>query len=111
MERWLRWPRCRRSCPHFDRWKFKHQKPIDFFDVSTEVLGRNIRWYFDQVYRSSNVFGTASELKSTRDEDNRTSVVVRRPGEAVSIDVLVTFKNGERVQALGRQRSLEAIQV
>ena len=84
----------------FRRWKFKHPKPNDFFDVATEVLGRDLGWFFDQVYRSSNVFDYGvQELKSTRDQDQyRTSVIVRRYGEATfPIDVLVTFKDGERV--------------
>jgi hypothetical protein len=39
------------------------------------------------------------DLKSTRDGDQfRTNVVVRRYGEATfPVDVLVTFRNGERV--------------
>jgi hypothetical protein len=83
---------------HFERWKFKHPKPRDFFDVTTEVLGRDIGWYFDQVYRSSNAFDYGvQELRSSRDEDRyHTTVVVRRYGEAVfPIDVRVTFTSGE----------------
>src|SRR6185295_8958517 len=74
--------------------------PNDFFDVTTDVLGHDIGWYFDQVYRSSNVFDYGiQDLKSTRDRDQyRTTVVVRRYGEAIfPVDVVVTFKNGERV--------------
>ena len=100
MERWLGWPALQKiMSTHFDRWKFKHPKPHDFFDVTTEVLGRDIGWYFDQVYRSSDVFDYGvQELKSSREQDQyRTIVVVRRYGEATfPVDVLVTFKNGER---------------
>src|SRR3989442_2835291 len=56
MERWLGWPALQKiMSTHFERWKFKHPKPADFFDVTTEVLGRNIGWYLDQVYRRSDV--------------------------------------------------------
>ena len=100
MERWLGWPALQKiMSTHFERWKFKHPKPQGFFDVTTEVLGRNIGWYFDQVYRSSDVFDYGvQDLKSTREQDQyRTTVVVRRYGEAMfPVDVLVTFKNGER---------------
>jgi hypothetical protein len=51
------------------------------------------------VYRSSNVFDYGvQDLKSSRENDQyRTTVVVRRYGEATfPVDVLVTFKNGER---------------
>jgi Peptidase family M1 domain len=99
MERWLGWPALQKIMSmHFERWKFKHPKPRDFFDVTTEVLGRNIGWYFDQVYRSSNVFDYGvQELRSSREQDHyRTMLVVRRYGEATfPIDVRVTFRSGE----------------
>ncbi len=101
MERWLGWPLLQRTMSaHFARWKFKHPRPRDFFDVTTEVVGKDLSWFFDQVYRSSNVFDYGiQEFTSTRDRDHyRTSVVVRRFGEALfPVDVLVTFKNGEQV--------------
>jgi hypothetical protein len=101
LERWIGWPALQRiMSTHFERWKFKHPRPQDFFDVTTDVLGRNIGWYFDQVYRSSNVFDYGvQDLSSSRERDQyRTTVVVRRYGEATfPVDVLVTFKNGERV--------------
>jgi hypothetical protein len=99
MERWLGWPALQKIMSmHFERWKFNHPKPRDFFDVTTEALGRNIGWYFDQVYRSSNVFDYGvQELRSFREQDHyRTTVVVRRYGEATfPIDVRVTFRSGE----------------
>jgi hypothetical protein len=101
MERWLGWPVLQRTMSaHFARWTFKHPRPRDFFDVTTEVVGKDLSWFFDQVYRSSNVFDYGiQEFTSTRDRDHyRTSVVVRRFGEALfPVDVLVTFKNGEQV--------------
>jgi aminopeptidase N len=101
MERWLGWPTLQRvMSTHFETWKFKHPKPNDFFDVVSTVTGQDLGWYFDQVYRSSNVFDYGvQDLKSVRDGDQyRTNVIVRRYGEAIfPVDVLVTFRNGERV--------------
>jgi hypothetical protein len=101
MERWLGWPVLQRTMStHFARWKFKHPRPQDFFDVTSEVVGKDMSWFFDQVYRSSNVFDYGiQEFKSVKDRDQyRTSVVVRRFGEAYfPVDLLVTFKNGDRV--------------
>jgi len=99
MERWLGWPAVQKiMSAQFERWKFRHPKPTDFFDVVTESLGRDIGWYFDQVYRSSNVFDYGvDELASTPDGSNRfrTTVAVRRYGEAFfPVDVLVTFADG-----------------
>jgi hypothetical protein len=101
MERWLGWPTLQRiMSTHFARWQFKHPKPQDFFDIANEVAGRDLGWYFDQVYRGSDAFDYGiQELRSTPDNGRfRTEVVVRRYGEAIfPIDVLVTFENGERV--------------
>ena len=101
LERWLGWPSLQRvMSAHFERWKFRHPGPDDFFAVANEVTGQDLGWYFDQVYRSSNVFDYGvQDLKSVRDGDQyRTNVIVRRYGEAIfPVDVLVTFRSGERV--------------
>ncbi len=101
MERWLGWPTLQRvMSTYFERWKFAHPKPADYFAVANSVSDRDLGWFFDQVYRSSNVFDYGvQDLKSTREGDHfRTSVVVRRYGEALfPVDVAVTFRDGERV--------------
>jgi hypothetical protein len=121
LERYLGWPTLQRiMSTFFERWKFRHPKPHDFFAVVNEVSGRDMTWFFDQVYRSSDVFDyavadlqsglvTASgffDVKGKREfaSENpaagrfRTTVVVRRLGEGIfPVDVLVTFKNGENV--------------
>jgi hypothetical protein len=101
MERWLGWPVMQRiMSTHFERWKFRHPKPNDFFDVANQVAGRDLGPFFDQVYRSSNVFDYGVQgLESERDGARyRTTFVVRRYGEAIfPVDVAVTFSNGERV--------------
>jgi hypothetical protein len=73
------------------------------------VAGSDLTWFFDQAHRSSNVFDYGiQDLKSERDGDRfRTTVVVRRYGEAVfPVEVLVTFENGDRVTERwdGRER-------
>jgi aminopeptidase N len=101
MERWLGWPVVQRTlATFFNRWKFKHPGPEDFFAVATEVAGRDLSSFFDQVHRTSNVFDYGVQaLESTREgARHRTSVTVRRYGEAVfPVDVRVTFENGEQV--------------
>jgi aminopeptidase N len=101
LERWIGWPVLQRAMStHFEAWKFKHPQPRDFFAVVNDGAGQDLGWYFDQVYRSSNVFDYGvQDLKSARDGDQyRTNVIVRRYGEATfPVDVLVTFKSGERI--------------
>lgn len=120
LERHLGWPTLQRiMSTFFTRYRFRHPKPQDFFDVVNEISGRDMTWFFDQVYRSSNVFDyEVAELRSVpvgasgffdaKGEPAfaaerltpgrfKTTVVVRRLGEAVfPVDVLVTFRNGER---------------
>jgi hypothetical protein len=101
LERWLGWPTVQRiMATHFERWKFGHPRPEDFFGTASEVAGRDLTGFFDQVHRSSNVFDYGVQsLVSARDGARyRTNVVVRRYGEAIfPVDVLVTFGSGEQV--------------
>jgi len=61
------------------------------------VSGRDMTWFFDQVYRSSNEFDYGvQDLVST---NGRTSVVIRRYGEATfPVSVLTTFADGGQVR-------------
>ena len=101
LERFLGWPTLQKiMATHFERWKFRHPTPDAFFQIANEVSARDLTWYFDQVYRSSNVFDYGvQELTSQREEGRyRTNVVVRRYGEATfPVEVAVAFDNGERV--------------
>jgi len=120
LERLLGWDTLQRIlATTFERWKFRHPRPEDFFAIANEVSGQDLTWFFDQVYRGSSVFdygverfvserlmvrGLDEGVPPTfreRSVDNtfRTTVVVRRLGEAFfPIDVLTTFENGEQVR-------------
>ncbi len=50
----------------FERWKFKHPAPDDFFAIVNEVTRQDLTWFFDQVYRSSNKFDYAVEQLTHR---------------------------------------------
>jgi hypothetical protein len=130
LERHLGWPVLERvMSTYFTRWKFRHPGPQDFFDIVNEVSGRDMTWFFDRVYRSSNAFdygvqsvqsGPAKgpgfstrggkvvlDEKPSAAAPRRSVVIVRRYGEAVfPVDVLVTFKDGKtaREQWDGRDR-------
>ena len=101
MERWLGWPALQRILSaHFTRSAFTHPTPADFFATANDVSGQDLSWYFDQVYRSSNVFDYGvQDIRSERDGDQyHAAVIARRYGEATfPVDVLVTFAGGERV--------------
>jgi aminopeptidase N len=101
MERWLGWPVLQRILStYFAASAFTHPGPAQFFATVNDVSGQDLGWYFDQVYRSSNVFDYGvQDIRSERDGDQyRSTVVARRYGEATfPVDVLVTFASGERV--------------
>ena len=101
LERHLGWPTMQRiMATYVDRWKFRHPKPDDFFQVANEVSGQDLTWFFDQVHRSSNSFdyGVQDVLGQALDGGtHRTTVVVRRFGEATfPVDVVTTFADGSR---------------
>jgi hypothetical protein len=103
LERYLGWNTLQRiMSTFFERWKFRHPRPDDFFAVANEISGQDLTWFFDQVYRSSNVFDYGVEqLRSVGNDSGafETTVVVRRLGEATfPIDVETVFENGERVR-------------
>ena len=106
---------------YFARLAFRHPKPQDFFAVVNEVSGRDMTWFFDQVYRSSNVFdygvgaftsersaprGYVGDATSRTFSEGspgvgpfRTTVIVRRLGDGqFPVDVRVVFENKEEVR-------------
>jgi len=113
LEKQVGWPTMQRiMSSYFERWKFKHPKPADFFDTVREVTGRGYVTFFDEVYRSSNTFDygvqefTSEKIERIDGRSNntrpttdlyRTTVVIRRYGESTfPVDVVTTFENGER---------------
>jgi aminopeptidase N len=84
---------------YFQRYAFKHPKPADFFAVANEVSGQDLTWYFDQVYRGSQVFDygvDAFTSKETGDHVFHTLVTARRYGDGMfPVDVKVTYKDGQ----------------
>jgi hypothetical protein len=102
LERHLGWPTMQRvMAAYFDRWKFRHPRPADFFAVVNEVSGQDLTWFFDQAYRSSNVFDYAvQELRSEEIAAGRvrTTVVAQRVGEATfPVEVVTTFSDGHQI--------------
>ena len=107
----------------FERWRFRHPTPEDFFAVASEVSGEDLRWFFAQVF-SSEAFdygvqsvasepsvvegwtGTGDRLTVASGESTddtavvyRTEVIVRRYGGGVfPIDVLLVFDDGSEVR-------------
>ena len=101
LEKWLGWPTLQRAMStYFDRWKFRHPEPADFFDSLNQASGRDLAPFFDQVYRGSNTFDYGVQLLTSTPGGPghfRTTVVVRRFGEATfPVDVLTVFSDGSK---------------
>jgi aminopeptidase N len=113
LERWLGWPVLQAGMSkYFERGRFRHPKPDDFFASISEASDEDVTWFFDEVHRSSNVFDYAvQDLRSTKVDDRfRTMVIVRRYGEAIfPVDIVVRFADGEEVTEAwdGRSRWTE----
>jgi hypothetical protein len=101
LERELGWPVLQRiMSTYFERWKFRHPRPEDFFAVVNEVTGKDMTWFFDQTYRSSNTFDYGVQSFTSMKVGNlyRTVVVVRRYGEAIfPVDIETSFKDDRRI--------------
>ena len=122
LERYLGWEQVGKILSVFyERWQFRHPRPEDFIAVANEVSGRDLSWYFDQVYGGTQTFDYAVQQVTSgalRDRgfvdgdrrpkfrapiDNRgltrTTVTVRRRGDGIfPVDVLVVFDDGETVR-------------
>jgi hypothetical protein len=120
LERHIGWPSLQRILVEYaERFRLGHPTPADFFQLATDVGGRDLSWFFDQVYRRADVFDygidrlVVDRVSGTDGPIYRTSIVARRFGEAVfsgtakppagafeegdGIDIDVRFANGETV--------------
>jgi aminopeptidase N len=113
LERRFGWPLFQKvMSTYFGRWRFRHPQPADFFAAVNEVTGEDMTWFFDEVYRGSNVFDYGvQDFRSARNGENyRTTVVARRFGEALyPVDVVTTFRNGEKMTERWDGRDRRAI--
>ena len=100
LENHLGWPTLQRvMSTYFQRYQFKHPKPDDFFAVANEVSGQDLRWYFDQVYRGSQVFDYGVDLLQSDRSPNGyvTRIAARRFADGVfPVTVRVTFADGQQ---------------
>jgi aminopeptidase N len=79
---------------YFERWRFRHPTAQDFFDVASEVSGRDLSWFFDEFFRASRPldYAVGSVARSNAGTD---SVTLERRGEAVlPVKARVTREDG-----------------
>jgi hypothetical protein len=122
LENYLGWETFQKIMSTFyDRWKFKHPRPQDFFDIANEVSGQDLTWFFDQVHRSAVDFDYAVQsvksyplpLKGYTEEGGalqyvepegeadvyRTEVIIRNNGLGIfPVEVLMVFEDGTEIR-------------
>jgi aminopeptidase N len=101
LERYLGWPTLQRVLStYFQRHAFHHPKPADFFAVANEVSGQDLTWFFDQVYRGSQVFDYGVDTITSTGAGDRgyhTTISARRYGDGVfPVDVTVKYADGQQ---------------
>jgi peptidase M1-like protein len=63
---------------YHERWRFRHPRGEDFYDVASEVAGRDLRGFFDQTMERKGVFDPAvARLSSEREEGKGSSSTYR----------------------------------
>ena len=97
LERYLGWETFQRiMATYFERNRFGHPGPEDYFNTVAEISGQDLQWFWDETFNSSDVFDYAVDSVVSR--DNKKSVVIRRWGEATfPVQIRVTFENGDQV--------------
>ena len=112
---------------YYQRYRFRHPATEDFMVTVNEVTGRDMRWFFEQTFFSSDLVDYAVETarsdlippgrgmfdvdgsptyvspsgeeEKKEGEKYRTEVVVRRlGGTRLPVDVLLVFENGNQIR-------------
>ncbi|MBI4444565.1 MAG: M1 family metallopeptidase [Acidobacteria bacterium] len=101
LERHLGWGKFRSILQtYFSRWRFKHPRAEDFFNVVHEVAGEDFSWFWNQTYRSSHVFDYSVDAVTDLGNGLQ-SVHLRRWGEGVfPVEVRVEFSDATVVREI-----------
>lgn len=132
LERMLGWDTLQKILStFFQRYRFRHPTPEDFFNTASEVAGQDLSWFFDQVFYKAAVFDYAVESVESQpvrtlgyvERDGslviaekpadeaagpyETRVVVRRLQDGIlPVEVLFVFEDGEQVRETWDGREL-----
>ncbi len=87
---------------YHERWRFRHPWSPDFYAVASEVAGRDLGSYFEQVVEGPGVFDAAvAELSAKRVEEPRGSFL--REGERITVTREDADKKDEEAEASGAE--------
>jgi len=87
---------------YYERWKFKHPYPEDFYNLAMEISGKDLRWFFDQWFHRTYTcdYGIKSirskKIQKDGKEIYKTTIKIIRKGRAVMpLDIAIKMENGE----------------
>lgn len=73
---------------YFQRWKFKHPRTQDFYDVVHEITGKNFQRFFDEFMQTTHTL----DFEVDKVEDNK--VWIKRTGALrFPVNILIHFKD------------------
>lgn len=93
---------------YFEEWGYRHPTSNNFFDVASEISGKDLSWFFSQYFRGTATLDyEITEISSTSREATGNSksfdaeVTVSRNGEAwFPMELRLTLEDGSCVEAL-----------
>ncbi len=80
---------------YFSEWKFKHPTPTSLKRIMEKESGLELDWYFEYFVNTTHTIDYG--VKSVEERGENTHVTLERVGKMLMpLDVLVTYKNGEK---------------
>jgi len=87
---------------YFERWKFKHPYPEDFYVLASEISGEDLTWFFDQWMKTTtyNDFVVADVSTTKSGDQFVTTAKIKNKGTMVMPSpVFLTTESGEKLEA------------
>ncbi len=94
---------------YVERWRFKHPKSRDFFNVVNEVAGEDLNWFFDQAFYSNAILDYSVDRVFTREikksEGYDFTLSVATPDSGMTNG---TSHSGDSIAAKGQPKMYES---
>lgn len=98
---------------YFEKWKFKHPYPEDFYANANESTGEDLTWFFDQFMKSrkNNDFVISSVESKKTDQGFVTTVKVSNNGDMMMpAPVYLTTADGQELSTRWDPRKSETVE-
>ena len=79
---------------YFDKWKFKHPRPIDFIRVMEKTSGMELKWFLDYWLNTTHYIDYAIDSVSLEENE---IFISRKTYFPMPLDIIITTENGEQI--------------